>query len=90
MINARVSFNSVNTVAFALCSIRKNGTIDNYGSNYYSGGSTNQASVATVLLYMNGTTDYVELYCVQASGGNAGINTSTGVTFMSGCLVRAA
>lgn len=41
-----------------------------------------------VLAYLNGTTDYVELFGFQASGGNLSLNTN--ITYLQGVLVRAA
>ena len=44
----------------------------------------------SVLVYMNGTTDYVEAFAYQESGGSASINTNAGLTMFSGFMVRAA
>jgi hypothetical protein len=68
--------------------IHKNGTWSVVGST--AGGSSNNGywSVSG-LLYMNGSTDYVEIYLYQNSGGT--ITTNTGVqTVFTGCLVRSA
>jgi len=61
--------------------IYKNGSPYSYGTN--TTGSF--GSVSTVLLYLNGSTDYVEGYCLQASGGS--LNTVNSV--FSGILVKA-
>ena len=42
------------------------------------------------LVYMNGTTDYIELYALQVTGGNFIINNASGNTIFSGSLIRAA
>lgn len=62
--------------------IYKNGSPYSYGTN--TTGSF--ASVSTVLLYLNGSTDYVEGYCIQVSGGS--LNTVNSV--FSGTLTRSA
>lgn len=56
------------------------------GSNTNGG----QSFATNGLLYMNGSTDYVEAYVYQESGGNVAINTSAALTQFSGFLVRAA
>ena len=42
------------------------------------------------LVYMNGTTDYIELYALQVTGGNFTLNSASGNTIFSGSMVRAA
>jgi hypothetical protein len=48
------------------------------------------ASNVSDLVYCNGTTDYIEMYAVQQSGGTVSVTTGTDVTYMSGCLIRSA
>jgi hypothetical protein len=76
--------NLANASAF----IVKNGTIHSTGATP-SAGTFN--SVVTDLLYLNGTTDYVELFGIQFTGNNqsSGTPASNG-TWMSGFLARAA
>ena len=45
---------------------------------------------ANGLLYMNGSTDYVEGYVYQESGGNVNMNTDPTLTQFSGCMIRRA
>jgi len=47
------------------------------------------ASVSSTI-YLNGSTDYVELYVWQSSGGALSIQTGTDLTQFSGALVRSA
>ena len=59
------------------------------GSAYVNGSLVPNSSVGptvsiSVLVNMNGTTDYVEIYGIQSSGGSL----SMGVPDFSGCLVR--
>lgn len=42
------------------------------------------------LVYMNGTTDYVELYAYQASGGSRTASAGANLTYFDGFLARAA
>jgi hypothetical protein len=63
--------------------IYKNGAI--YSSSYQ--GSMNSSSVSTVI-YLNGSTDYVELYVYFAVGQVMGVSAQQ--TCMSGAMVRSA
>lgn len=69
-------------------SIYKNGV----GTDYAVGVGTSAQLYSTVaqskMVYLNGTSDYVELYAYQASGG--AINTVTVDCAFSGSLARAA
>jgi hypothetical protein len=88
-INGTVSFTG-SVVGTASSYIYKNGSNWVGGSaianNTNLGGNSNVSSV----VYLNGSTDYVELYAWQNSG--SGLNTQTGnaVMQLSGCLVRGA
>ena len=48
------------------------------------------ASNVSDLVYCNGTTDYIEMYAIQQSGGTVNLTTGTEFTYMSGCLIRSA
>jgi len=63
------------------------------GSGYaynliYNGGSGGYSPVITQLIYLNGSTDYVETYINTSSSGTFSSNSA--YTYMSGYLVRAA
>jgi hypothetical protein len=85
-INGSVSFETSSSLSRIFCSIYKN------GSEAYRGTDINATGIQVVvggLVYLNGSTDYVELY---------GWATGTGIlfygqaqsTYLTGCLVRAA
>jgi hypothetical protein len=87
-LNSGVSQNGNITANNNVLGIHKNGT-------WTIGGSTTGAANAngywnvSGILYMNGTTDYAEVFLYQNSGGT--ITTNTGVqTSFSGCLLRSA
>jgi hypothetical protein len=88
-INGIVSM-SGNTTGITGSAIYKNGTLYCNGSiapnNVLLGGNSGVSSV----IYMNGSTDYVELYVWQGSGGS--LNTQSGNAYVqfSGSLVRVA
>jgi hypothetical protein len=56
------------------------------GSNTAGG----QSFSASAILYLNGTTDYVEAYASQSSGGNVTVNNSNTLTQFHGCMIRKA
>lgn len=70
----------------------KNGSVI---KNFYGGGTNNSgyfASEINALVYMNGTTDYLEVYTQQNSGSTQllGSGGGAGNTWFSGALVRTA
>ena len=80
--NAGVGFSStsLNTV----CSIFKN------GAEYRRGGSgTLYSANASSLVYLNGTTDYLEVFVYQVSGSNQNTRAFIAETYFSGVLVKA-
>lgn len=70
-----------------ISSLYKNGGVYVYGTRV-DGGTTYSSSV-NELVYLNGSTDYIEMY---AYTGSAGQNLANGSTFtrLTGCLVRSA
>jgi len=88
-INGLVVFNATATTGVnILCSLYKNGSRYKDGSfgpvNNLQGGWTNVSSV----VYMNGSTDTIELYAYI--NNIASLGTQTGLTFLNGALIRAA
>ena len=50
--------------------------------------TTNTGVVVSCLVYCNGSTDYIELYGYQNSGGSVGTNTT--LTWFQAAMVRSA
>ena len=75
----------IGSEAFIL--IRKNGADTNYG---FDGSGTIYVQQVTGLVYLNGSTDYVELFAAQYTGGNKNTNPQSSVTYFQGCLMRSA
>jgi len=69
--------------------IYKNGGATGYVLGGFQSGALNANTGISKLLYLNGSTDYVEVYAYQASGSTQ-TTVAGNVTQMSGCLVRAA
>lgn len=68
--------------------IYKNGDFIAGGS--HSDSPDSRSSTVSDLIYLNGTTDYVELYANQFSGGSKTVRSGQPWTWLSGFLARAA
>jgi hypothetical protein len=66
----------------------KNGSLITQGS--FVAVANSYTSAGSDLVYMNGTTDYVDLYAYQATGVAQNASTGSAATFLSGFLARAA
>ena len=76
----------IGTVASPSNAVYKNGAV--YSSRFDQGTFTNLMQGLTALVYLNGTTDYIENYA-QISSGSTGIYTGTN-SFFQAFLARAA
>lgn len=78
-------------LGYSIGEIYKNGTTYQYG-NFSNVSAVEVLSNGSSLVYMNGSTDYLELYAISTA--TSGTVTFTGAnsfrTFMSGSLVRGA
>jgi len=54
------------------------------------GSATTYGANGSCLVYLNGSTDYMEMYVQQNSGGNLTLNSSTFYVQFSGAMVRSA
>lgn len=83
-INASVQFNGTTTVSIA---IYKNGILFKIG-NYTGASGSSPIIVVSSVLYLNGTSDYVEIYCTST----VSLNTLPDQyrTYFNGFLARAA
>lgn len=79
-----VNFSSTSGQMF--CELRKNNSRFALGS-IVPGTAIESVSSGSAIVYLNGSTDFVDLYGYQTSGGSA---TSRGSTYLSGALVRSA
>lgn len=79
--------------ATILCSIFKNGAEFKRGAQ--SSGSTvsGQAGAVSAIVFMNGTTDFLELFVYQSSGATQNITTGSSAqstNYFQACLIRGA
>jgi len=70
--------------------IYKNGSFLLNGQPYIPpSGSSSMTTTVVGLVYLNGSTDYAELWANITGAGTITISNGTGVTFLQGTLVRA-
>jgi len=69
-------------------SIRKNGSTYQYGNYPNTCSSAPWWGSMSALIYMNGTTDYIEGYMTQFSGGSIAVQTGSYANVFSAVLVR--
>jgi hypothetical protein len=79
-----------NTSGGLIISLYKNGGESRRGVISASVSGINSDSIVSAQVYMNGTTDYVEIYAYQNSGTTASISANSALTWFNGCLVRGA
>lgn len=87
-INSCLSFNS--PVAQVWIGVYKNGVI--YKRGYMSGPVTSATYITTVnaLVYCNGSTDYLEIYCLQVSAASQTTGVGIDITYFQAFLARSA
>jgi hypothetical protein len=83
------NFGAASSLTNVLSSIYRNGAVIAYGSFTAPAATTQGISAGSVLVYMNGTTDYLELYG-YCTGTTVVVNFGAAGTFMSGYLARPA
>lgn len=78
-------------VTRGIAAIYKNGSSHKIGSDYLVDSTTTGRSVVSALIYMNGTTDYLEMFGYVTSASGPGFGYETGKdTYFQACLVRPA
>jgi hypothetical protein len=84
---AQLNYTSGSLSSF-IC-IYKNGAAFKFGSNTMNTNVYQQVCVSA-LIYLNGSTDYVEMWAQQNSGGSANIGGNQNTSYFQGILVRGA
>jgi hypothetical protein len=88
-VNGNVGFVG-NTVGHAMISIYKNGGSYCQGSGIPNNVNIGGMVTASTVVFFNGTTDFIELYAWQNSGGALTLQTGSAVNTFSATLVRSA
>ena len=84
---AQLNYTSGSLSAF-IC-IYKNGSAFKFGNNTMNTNVFQQVCVSA-LIYLNGSTDYVEMYAQQNSGSNQNIGGNQNTSYFQAAMVRAA
>lgn len=90
MLTGRILSSASGGGSVATALLYKNGALVLNGQGYIPpSGSSSQNTTVTGLVYLNGSTDYVELWANLNGSGTITITNGTGVTFLQGVMVRA-
>jgi hypothetical protein len=87
-ITGQVAFTGSST-GYSGSAIYKNGSAVAYGSVCPNNTSLGGQTTVTSIIYFNGSTDYVELYGWQNSGGSLNTQATSGQNYLTGTLVKA-
>ena len=87
-INGNVGFAGA-TTGYAQIKIYKNGSAFSGGSGIPNNNNIGGQVMVSSVVYCNGSTDYIELYAWQNSGGTLAFQTNSQANTFSGFLVRA-
>jgi hypothetical protein len=88
-INLRVNFDGGSATSISAISIWKNGSEHSVNFGTSTSGQYNGSQVSDVV-YMNGSTDYLEGYVLQNSGTSKPLVASTNTNTFSGAMIRSA
>jgi hypothetical protein len=88
-VNANVSCGG-GSAGYVQCAIYKNGGAYSSGSSVPNNNVVGGMVMASALLYLNGSTDYVEFYVWQNQGSSTNLQTSAGFNTFSAAMVRGA
>lgn len=72
-----------------MASVYKNGSLHRYGQPANSGSAVELGSVVSCLVYLNGSTDYVELFA-YAAGSTPSLAGNAALNYFQGAMVRPA
>ena len=91
-INANIYIADASVTGYIISSLYKNGSPYKYSVGYYNSTYGNGGAPISDVVYMNGSTDYIEYYVRQTNNGSSSlaISATSQGTYMSGSMVRAA
>ena len=87
-VNGSTNYNGASSTL--LSTIHKNGVIYKRGSQSGPVAGAGYGSVVSSLVFLNGTTDYLELFTYQGSGAALNLLSTIDSTYFNGYLARAA
>lgn len=87
MLTGAADFQNLPDGSWAQVVIYKNGVAHKAGTVMRNGGFSDELSQVSAIVQANGTSDYFELYGVQASGGARNVNGGASQTYFNGALI---
>jgi hypothetical protein len=87
-VNCSIDAGASTLATRVLANIYKNGSAYRFGTNLGTSAGDSFSSICTSLVYMNGTTDYIECYGYIIA--TTAIISPSGSTWFDACLVRSA
>ena len=89
LINTNLHFQGLKAAASQVyCVISKNAANEAFGSIIETSQDSSLSTPCTAIVYMNGTTDYLELYAWHNSGVTITMNADKNLTYFSGYLIQ--
>ena len=79
----------INTTGFTGTAIYKNGSFAKRGSSDAPSSANSVQSINSALIYLNGSTDYLEVYVYQGSGSAKNLSGNSSQTYFQAYLARA-
>jgi hypothetical protein len=89
-INAAVRIQSVASGNTLYATLYKNGAAYKLGNLIIISTTYDPILLVTSVVYMNGSTDYVEIYAFQNFGSTRTTQATSGTTYFNGAMIRAA
>lgn len=89
-INAAVRIQAVASGNTIYITLYKNGAAYKLGNLVIQPNTADPILLVTSVVYMNGSTDYVEIYAFQNFGSTRTTQASSGTTYFNGAMVRGA
>jgi hypothetical protein len=90
-VNSQIAWGVTTTTSGTIIAIYKNGTRFKDGSGIIGSNVWGNQNNVACLISMNGSTDYIEVYAYQNSGGAVNVNSGgPNNTYFQACLVRGA
>ena len=88
-VNGLIVFTALSSGYYAQAQLFKNGSVFKYGVNTPSATNAYVRSNISTLVYLNGSTDYIELYATQNSGSSNPLATGVADSYFQASMVRA-
>ena len=91
-VNAQALFAFGASTGTSLVSVYKNGAVFKEGSRTFISSASSGANVISILIYLNGSTDYAEIYAQQASGVNQNLTGGNNkeLNYFQAAMIRSA